>query len=191
VAVVEEDELIDGRRVQVGDRILAVASSGVHSNGFSLVRRILEARGVTADTPLEPGGDGLLDAVLRPTYLYGSLVQALLRGGVELHGMAHITGGGLPENLPRTLPQGLHARIDPGSWERPALFRWLQEHGEVPEADLWNTFNLGVGFCLVLPESAVEQALAVCEASGHRAWRLGAVEAGAPPAGETLAGLPY
>ena len=191
VAVVEEDELIDGRRVQAGDQILAVASSGVHSNGFSLVRRILEARGVNAETPLEPGGGSLLEAVLQPTYLYGALVQALLQAGVELHGMAHITGGGLPENLPRTLPEGVHARIDPGSWERPALFRWLQEHGEVPEADLWNTFNLGVGYCLVLPEAAVEQALAVCAASGHRAWRLGVVEAGAAPGGEALAGLPY
>ncbi|MFM7652754.1 MAG: phosphoribosylformylglycinamidine cyclo-ligase [Vulcanococcus sp.] len=191
VAVVEEDALIDGRRVQAGDQIVAVASSGVHSNGFSLVRRILEARGVNAATPLEPGGGSLLDAVLQPTYLYGSLVQALLQGGVDLHGMAHITGGGLPENLPRALPEGVHARIDAGSWERPALFRWLQEHGEVPEADLWNTFNLGVGFCLVLPEAAVEQALAVCAAAGHQAWRLGVVEPGAAPSGEALAGLPY
>ena len=191
VAVVEEDELIDGRHVQAGDQIVAVASSGVHSNGFSLVRRILEARGVNADTTLEPGGGSLLDAVLQPTYLYGALVRALLQGGVEVHGMAHITGGGLPENLPRTLPEGVHARIDAGSWERPALFRWLQEQGEVPEADLWNTFNLGVGFCLVLPEAAVEAALAVCAAEGHRAWRLGAVEAGATPVGEALAGLPY
>ena len=191
VAVVEEDELIDGRCVQAGDQILAVASSGLHSNGFSLVRRILEARGVTADTPLEPGGLPLLDAVLQPTVLYGALVQALLRAGVELHGMAHITGGGLPENLPRALPAGVHGCIDPGSWERPALFRWLQENGEVPEADLWNTFNLGVGFCLVLPEAAVAQALQVCEAAGHRAWWLGSVEAGAASGTEPLAGLPY
>ncbi|MFM8935502.1 MAG: phosphoribosylformylglycinamidine cyclo-ligase [Vulcanococcus sp.] len=191
VAVVEEDALIDGRSVQAGDRIVAVASSGVHSNGFSLVRRILEACGVTADTLLEPGGLPLLEAVLQPTVLYGALVQALLGAGVELHGMAHITGGGLPENLPRALPAGVHARIDPFGWERPALFRWLQEHGDVPEADLWNTFNLGVGFCLVLPEAAVVQALQVCEAVGHRAWLLGAVEAGAAPGEQPLAGLPY
>jgi phosphoribosylformylglycinamidine cyclo-ligase len=191
VAVVEEDELIDGRRVQAGDQIVAVASSGVHSNGFSLVRRILEARGVNADTPLEPGGVPLLEAVLRPTVLYGALVQALLGAGVELHGMAHITGGGLPENLPRALPAGVHGRIDPRSWERPALFRWLQENGAVPEADLWNTFNLGVGFCLVLPPAALPQALQVCEVAGHRAWLLGSVEAGAAAGPEPLAGLPY
>jgi phosphoribosylformylglycinamidine cyclo-ligase len=187
---VEEDELIDPVRVQAGDRIVAVASSGVHSNGFSLVRRILEMRGVTPDTCLSPGGSPVLDALLAPTVLYASLVQALLADGVELHGMAHITGGGLPENLPRSLPAGLHARLDAGSWERPALFRWLQENGEVPEADLWNTFNLGVGFCLVLPASAVEGALQVCLRQGHQAWVLGQVEPGSAGSAP-LAGLPY
>jgi phosphoribosylformylglycinamidine cyclo-ligase len=190
VAVVEEDELIDPARVQPGDRIVAVASSGVHSNGFSLVRRILEMRGVTADTALSAGGPAVLNALLEPTVLYVGLVQALLSAGVELHGMAHITGGGLPENLPRALPAGLHARVDAGSWERPLLFRWLQENGEVPEADLWNTFNLGVGFCLVLPESAESAALAVCRELGHQAWRLGSVESGVLPEAP-LAGLPY
>ncbi|MFZ9973023.1 MAG: phosphoribosylformylglycinamidine cyclo-ligase [Vulcanococcus sp.] len=190
VAVVEEDELIDPARVKPGDRIVAVASSGVHSNGFSLVRRILEMGQVTPDTCLHPGGAGVLDALLAPTVLYASLVQALLTGGVELHGMAHITGGGLPENLPRALPAGVHARIDAGSWERPALFRWLQDNGDVPESDLWNTFNLGVGFCLVLPESAVEAALQVCQRQGHQAWLLGQVEPGSAGSAP-LAGLPY
>jgi phosphoribosylformylglycinamidine cyclo-ligase len=190
VAVVEEDELIEPSRVQAGDRIVAVASSGVHSNGFSLVRRILEMRGVTAETSLGPGGPAVLDALLAPTVLYASLVQALLADGVELHGMAHITGGGLPENLPRALPEGLHARLDPGSWDRPALFRWLQENGEVPEADLWNTFNLGVGFCLVVPEQAVDVALQVCQQQGHPAWLLGQVEPGSAGSAP-LAGLPY
>ena len=190
VAVVEEDELIDGRQVVAGDRILAVASSGVHSNGFSLVRRILEMAGVQADTRLAPTGPNLLDALLTPTLLYGKLVQALLGQALPIHGMAHITGGGLPENLPRCLPNGLHAVIDPGSWQRPALFRWLQENGEVPEADMWNTFNLGVGFCVVLPEEAVTAALAVCNNEGHQAWLLGHVAPGEAPGG-TLAGLPY
>jgi phosphoribosylformylglycinamidine cyclo-ligase len=104
--------------------------------------------------------------------------------------MAHITGGGLPENLPRCLPAGLQARIDPASWERPQLFRWLQEKGEVPEADLWHTFNLGVGYCLVLPEAAVGEALQVCANQGHQAWRLGVVEPGAAGAAASLVGLP-
>ncbi len=190
VAVVEEDERIDGRMVRAGDRIVAVASSGVHSNGFSLVRRILELRGVGPDTPLEPGGPMVIDALLTPTRLYGSLVKALLQADVPLHGMAHITGGGLPENLPRALPVGVHARIDPDSWRRPALFSWLQQQGEVPESDLWNTFNLGVGFCLVVPAEAVDAALAVCSASGHQAWLLGEVIDG-ELGGEPLEGLPY
>ena len=202
VAVVEEDERIDGQQVRPGDRILAVASSGVHSNGFSLVRPILESRGVDATTPLEPGHSrgpgnsrgpdnsrGLIEALLTPTRLYGSLVQALRHAGIPLHGMAHITGGGLPENLPRCFPGHLHAVIDPHSWERPALFRWLQTNGEVPEADLWNTFNLGVGYCLVLPAGAVADALAICLEQGHQAWELGRIEDG--PAGEQpLEGLP-
>ena len=179
VAVVEEDERIDGSLVRPGDRILAVASSGVHSNGFSLVRPILEARGVDATTPLADGdGRGLIDALLTPTRLYGSLVQALRRARIPLHGMAHITGGGLPENLPRCFPDQLHAVIDPQSWERPALFRWLQQNGEVPESDLWNTFNLGVGYCLVLPQEAVASTLTICRELGHRAWELGRIEDG-------------
>jgi len=190
VAVVEEEELIDGRTVQPGDRILAVASSGVHSNGFSLVRRILEDCAVTPETRLGPDGPPLVASLLTPTLLYGSLVKALRGAGVPLHGMAHITGGGLPENLPRCLPEGVHAEINPTSWERPALFRWLQEHGEVPEADLWNTFNLGVGFCLILPREAAETALAICRKQGHQAWELGEVKPGSVGA-LPLAGLPY
>jgi phosphoribosylformylglycinamidine cyclo-ligase len=198
VAVVEADQLIDGRLIVPGDRIVAVASSGLHSNGFSLVRRILEASGTTAETQL--GGDGppLIASLLTPTRLYASLVQGLLAEGAPIRGMAHITGGGLPENLPRCLPAGVHARVDPGSWERPPLFRWLQEQGEVAEPDLWNTFNLGVGFCLVVPPEALESVLASCQAQGHWAWALGQVEAGSAAAENScaaaygsLAGLPY
>jgi len=154
------------------------------------VRRILELRGVGADTLLQPDGPAVIDALLTPTRLYGSLVRALLQAEVPLHGMAHITGGGLPENLPRCLPSGVHARIDPRSWQRPALFHWLQQQGEVPESDLWNTFNLGVGYCLVVPADALDAALAVCSAAGHQAWLLGEVIAG-EPSGSPLEGLPY
>jgi phosphoribosylformylglycinamidine cyclo-ligase len=190
VAVVEEERLIDGRRVQAGDTILALASSGVHSNGFSLVRRILEADGTTLSTRLSGGGEGVLDALLRPTRLYGSVVRALLEAAIPVRAMAHITGGGLPENLPRCLPSGLHARIDPASWERPELFQWLQQRGDVPEEDLWNTFNLGVGFCVVVPAPAAPAALGVCQGLGQAAWVVGDVQDGPAP-GRPLAGLPY
>jgi len=193
VAVVEADQLIDGSLIVPGDRIVAVASSGVHSNGFSLVRRILEASGTTAETQL--GGDGppLIASLLTPTRLYASLVQGLLTEGAPIRGMAHITGGGLPENLPRCLPAGMHARVDPGSWERPPLFRWLQEQGEIAEPDLWNTFNLGVGFCLVVPPEALESVLASCQAQARWPWEAGsaAAENSCAAADGSLAGLPY
>jgi phosphoribosylformylglycinamidine cyclo-ligase len=190
VAVVEASAVIDGRAVVAGDRILAVASSGVHSNGFSLVRRILDTQAVDERTPL-PGSDQLLvQALLTPTRLYGALVKALLASGLPIHGMAHITGGGLPENLPRCLPAGVHGVIDPNSWLRPPVFSWLQEAGDVPEADLWNTFNLGVGYCLVLPAAAVPEALAVCQQAGYDAWQLGEVASGSA-GDQPLVGLPY
>jgi phosphoribosylformylglycinamidine cyclo-ligase len=189
VAVVEADAVIDGRQIEPGDRIVAVASSGVHSNGFSLVRRILDLAGANAGTPLPGSDQPLIEALLTPTRLYGGLVKALQQAQLPVRGMAHITGGGLPENLPRCLPEGVHAVIDPASWERPALFRWLQQAGEVPEADLWNTFNLGVGFCVVVPQHALDATLASCRNAGHEAWPLGEIASGS--AGDApMAGLP-
>ncbi|MEB3325743.1 MAG: AIR synthase-related protein, partial [Cyanobacteriota bacterium] len=117
------------------------------------------------------------------------LVQALLAAHLIPHGMAHITGGGLPENLPRCLPEGCHAVVDPNTWERPAVFRWLQEMGQVPEADLWHTFNLGVGFCLVVSADAVAPVVELCLGSGHRAWEMGRIEVGGAPTPGVL-GLP-
>jgi phosphoribosylformylglycinamidine cyclo-ligase len=190
VAVVEASAVIDGRAVVAGDRILAVASSGVHSNGFSLVRRILDTQAVDGLTRLPGSEQPLMEALLTPTRLYANLVKTLLAAGLPIHGMAHITGGGLPENLPRCLPAGVHAVIDPASWQRPALFDWLQQAGEVPEADLWNTFNLGVGYCLVVPGAAVAEALEICHAAGHPAWELGHVADGSA-GDQPLAGLPY
>ena len=189
LGVVEEDQRIDGRSIQVGDRIVGVASNGVHSNGFSLVRRILEERQVTLETRLAANGPPLLEALLTPTLLYSSLVAALLTAQLPPRGMAHITGGGLPENLPRCLPPGCHARIDPTTWERPAVFRWLQDNGQVPESDLWNTFNLGVGFCLVVAADQVSPVVELCHSHGHRAWEMGRIEGG-EATGPGLAGLP-
>ena len=179
VAVVEKDELIDGSRISAGDQLIAVASSGVHSNGFSLVRRILEANQVDLRAPQSAlNGESAADALLRPTHLYAPLVKALKQAQLPLHGMAHITGGGLPENLPRCMPSGLAAQVDPNSWERPALFRWLQELGDVPERDLWHTFNLGVGLVLVVPDQAVEATQQQVRSCGLQSWRCGNVNEG-------------
>jgi phosphoribosylformylglycinamidine cyclo-ligase len=189
VGVVEEERRIDGRRVRPGDRVVGVASSGVHSNGFSLVRRILDKGGVTMETRLRPDAPPLLRELLTPTLLYSSLVKALMAADLAPHAMAHITGGGVPENLPRCLPEGCHAAVDPQTWERPAVFRWLQETGQVPEADLWHTFNLGVGFCLVVNARAVAPVVELCESCGYKAWEMGRIEAGVAPE-PGLAGLP-
>ena len=176
VAVVEESELIDGSRIRPGDAVIGVASSGVHSNGFSLVRKVLEQAGADGSTRYGSDQRPLIDDLLKPTQLYPALVQALLEAKVQLHGMAHITGGGLPENLPRCLPDGCQARVNPASWPRPALYDWLQSAGDIPERDLWHTFNLGIGFCLVVPPDGVDAALAVCHGAGHQAWRIGSIE---------------
>ncbi len=175
VAVVDEDAVIDGSRVQVGDRILGISSSGVHSNGFSLVRKILETCGVSAETRFGSDDQPLVKALLQPTHLYAELVKRLLAADIPIHAMAHITGGGIPENLPRCLPEGTIARVDGTSWPRSDLYAWLQSHGEIKERDLWHTFNLGIGFCLVLPEQGIKSARNLCENQGFQAWEIGEI----------------
>ena len=190
VAVVEEDNLIDGRCVKAGDSILGIASSGVHSNGFSLVRKILERCDERGDARIGPEQNRVIDALLKPTHLYGSLVRTLLAAGTPIHAMAHITGGGIPENLPRCLPDGLKASVDQNSWPRPDLFTWLQTHGELQERDLWHTFNLGIGYCLVLPETDVTGARTLCENSGFESWVIGQVIPASGPQDAPVVGLP-
>ena len=190
VAVVDEDAVIDGSQVQAGDRIVGVSSSGVHSNGFSLVRKILETNGVSAETRFGCDDQPLIQALLKPTHLYGALVKRLIESDTPLHAMAHITGGGIPENLPRCLPDGLIAKVDPERWPRSELFSWLQSHGEIKERDLWHTFNLGIGYCLVLPGAAVEAAVEHCEQRGFKAWDIGEVMASTGQDDSPVLGLP-
>ena len=181
VAVVEEDELIDGSKITAGDRLLAVASNGVHSNGFSLVRRIISDNNIDLHAAQPAlGGSSAATALLQPTQLYAPLVKVLRASGLALHGMAHITGGGIPENLPRCLPQGVRAHVDSNSWVKPALFSWLQQLGDVPEADMWHTFNQGVGFVLVVPDVSLNPYLELINGLGLNAWPLGQIEAGSP-----------
>lgn len=180
VGIVERDRVIDGSAVRPGDRLIAAASSGVHANGFSLVRRILERAPLGLDTELE--GRPLVELLLAPTRIY---VRAALRliAQSEVHALCHVTGGGLPENLPRVLPAGAAACIDTASWSRPPLFRWLQATGGVADAEMWRTFNCGVGMVFVVPAAAVTRALDLLHAAGEDAWELGAIESraeGAP-----------
>ena len=188
VAVVEESALIDGQQVQAGDAVIGVASSGVHSNGFSLVRRVLEQAAADQSTRYGPDQLPLIDDLLKPTQLYASLVQHLLSSCIPIHAMAHITGGGLPENLPRCLPAGCRAQVNPTSWPRPPLFDWLQSAGGIPERDLWHTFNLGIGFCVVVPQDQTDLVVAACRAQQLQAWPIGSIVKGNP--GDGVIGLP-
>ncbi len=190
VGLVEEDDLVNGSKMNAGDQIIAVASSGLHSNGFSLVRQVLSKNKINKKSLFGTDKRPLLNALLEPTTLYAPLVQNLLVEKVSLKGMAHITGGGLPENLPRCLPEGLRAQIDINTWKRPEIFQWLQEVGEIPEIDLWNTFNLGIGFCLVVSPGSVETSLELCRAQGLKAWIVGCIEEVGPSQEQGLIGLP-
>ncbi|WII94618.1 phosphoribosylformylglycinamidine cyclo-ligase [Moraxella haemolytica] len=174
VGVVEESEVITGEYVQSGDVLIALASSGVHSNGYSLVRKVIEVTGV--DVENERVGDvSLASALMEPTRIYVKSVNALQKslGNTNIHAMAHITGGGLTENLPRVLPESLSARIDTNSWQLPAVFAWLQKGGNIDMLEMYRTFNCGVGFILVVPQKKANEALKFLQAQGEDAWVIG------------------
>ena len=155
VGAVEKSELRDGARVETGDVLLGIASSGPHSNGYSLIRRIFDRAGRPAD--VEVGGVALVDALMAPTALYVKPVLELLRGphGEAIHAMAHITGGGLSENIIRVIPEGLGLRIEASAIVLPPVFDWLQREGAVADTEMWRTFNCGIGFVLVVPQGEV------------------------------------
>jgi phosphoribosylformylglycinamidine cyclo-ligase len=176
VGVVERERIIDGARVAAGDAILGLAASGPHSNGYSLIRRILEREGAPLDTVLEDGSS-LGDALLAPTRIYvKALLDLLQTADGPIHALAHITGGGLLENVPRVLPEGLRARIDTGAFTRPAVFRWLQEAGAVEETEMLRTFNCGVGMVLVVGADEVPGLTSELESRGETVFYLGDIE---------------
>jgi phosphoribosylformylglycinamidine cyclo-ligase len=172
VGIVERDALLGPDRVREGDALVAMASSGLHANGFSLVRRLVEGRDLAADHGL---GAPLGDVLLRPTRIYAPDCLALAAAG-GLHALCHVTGGGIPGNLPRVLPDGLGAVVDAGTWEVPPVFRLLQRWGGVDEAELWRVFNCGVGMIAVAADgpAAVER----LRSQGVDAWVCGAVDRG-------------
>ena len=165
------------RNVAAGDVLLGLASDGAHSNGFSLIRRIVEVSGLGWDAPCPWGPGTLGEALLAPTRLYvKGAVQAVKSDA--LHGLAHITGGGLTENLPRALPEGLGASVDLDSWTLPPVFRWLAETGGVTETELLKTFNAGIGMVAIVAEKQVETARHCFEEDGHRVHLIGRVQDG-------------
>jgi len=168
VGVAERRRLVGGARVEVGDAVIGLASSGVHANGFTLVRRLLERAGI--DPASAPAG------LLAPTAIYASAVRELMHL-VDVRAMAHVTGGGIPGNLPRVLPAGLGARLELASWPRPDVFGWLADLG-VEEEEMRKVFNLGLGFLVVGPAPEVDEALRVARAAGHLPYRVGEIVRG-------------
>ena len=164
--------MLDGSLVKAGQRLVGIASSGPHSNGYSLIRRIL-AR-AKADLATDIGGISLGDALMAPTRLYVKPVLGLL-ADLPIAAMAHITGGGITENIIRVVPDGLGLQIDGSAWPEPPVFQWLMQAGAVARSEMWRTFNCGIGFVLVLPEQAVADAIARLAAQGLPAWDIGVV----------------
>lgn len=174
VGVVEADEVIDGSKVKPGDAIVALASSGPHSNGYSLIRKVLEVSG--ADPMQAFQSSTLADHLLEPTKIYVKSILSLLES-TAVHAISHITGGGFWENIPRVLPDDAKAVVNKDSWQRPAIFDWLQENGNITEHEMFRTFNCGVGLIVVLPENLAQGAIEQLNQSGEQAWLLGSIEA--------------
>ncbi len=176
VGIVEKSKLLDGSRVKVGDVAVGLASSGVHSNGFSLVRKIAGDLGFDWNSqPEKLGGKSLGEVLLTPTTIYVKPVLEAIKSGLEIHGMAHITGGGLPENLPRCLAANQSVTIQTNSWPSLPIFDWIAESGQVATADMFNTFNMGIGFVLLLDRREVEQTVKWFESQGIAAFEIGEV----------------
>ena len=176
VAVVEKKKIIDGSKIKLGDVLIGLPSSGPHSNGYSLIRKILKRSKAKLDQPL--GKTTLGDALLAPTAIYVKPVLKLLAQGVDVRGMAHITGGGITGNLPRCFPKGVAAVVDTQGWKRPEVFDWLQKKGGVEQDEMWRVFNCGVGFVMVVPRVQAAKAMASLKKSGAKPFLMGEIVKG-------------
>lgn len=172
VGVVEKEDVIDGTKVAAGDALIAVGSSGPHSNGYSLIRKILEVSG--ADKSEELAGRTIGEHLLEPTKIYIKSALKMIEKH-DIHAISHITGGGFWENIPRVLPEGTKAVIDGNSWEWPVIFKWLQEKGNVDTHEMYRTFNCGVGLIVALPKDQADAAVALLKEEGENAWVIGQI----------------
>lgn len=172
VGVVERELIIDQSSVAHGNVLIGMASSGPHSNGYSLIRKVIEVSGASLDQPFGESGESLGDVLLAPTTIYVKpLLQALKQ--FDIRALAHITGGGLTENLPRVLPSNCKAEIDLSSWERPAIFNWLQENGNIEDMEMLRTFNCGVGMVLVVSEEQADEVINSFKLQQITSWKIG------------------
>lgn len=179
VGVVEKEEMITGQDIKVGDMLIGIASSGVHSNGFSLVRKVfdIESREVLEKTYEELGGARLGDVLLTPTRIYVHAMKAIREAGVRVKGCSHVTGGGFYENIPRMLPDGTVARIQKNSYPIPAIFPLMQKVGEIDEHVMYNTFNMGIGLCLAIDPKDKDKVIAAAASAGDQAYVIGEIVA--------------
>ena len=179
VGMVDEEKIIDGKSLSEGDVLIGLASSGVHSNGFSLVRKVFDVEHADLKTPMdELNGKSLGEALLEPTRIYVKAVKAVLGAGVDVHAVSHITGGGFYENVPRMMVDGLTAQIKLDSFPTLPIFSLIQKAGNIPARDMYNTFNMGIGMILAVPAAQAQAALDALAAAGETAYQIGSVVAG-------------
>ena len=178
VGVVEKKDLITGESIKPGDTLIGIASCGVHSNGFSLVRKVFEMTKESLDTYYDELGKTLGEALIEPTRIYVKALKSVKDAGITIKGCSHITGGGFYENIPRMLPDGVRAQVKKDSYEVPAIFKLLAKKGDIDEHMMYNTYNMGVGMCLAIDPADADKTIAAIEAAGDKAFVLGTVVAG-------------
>lgn len=183
VGCVDKSQIIDGTTISEGDVVLSLASSGAHSNGYSLIRKLIDQSGINMDADFH--GQPFRDVIMAPTKLYVKSVLALL-AEMPIKGMAHITGGGITENIPRILPDGLTAEIQSGSWQLPPLFEWLQQQGNIANNELYKTFNCGIGMAIIINAAQADAAAAILKSHGETVYRIGQIRAQGQDEAQTI-----
>lgn len=177
VGIVDKKKIINNKTIEIGDKVIGLKSSGVHSNGFSLVRKVFDVNKENLNEYVESLGCTVGEALLKPTKIYVKPILKLIEQ-VKVKGISHITGGGFYENMPRMLREGVALKIDKNSYEVPPIFKLIAERGNIPERDMYNTFNMGIGMAVIVPESEVEKSLEVLKEAGEEAYLIGEVIAG-------------